>query len=89
MHQTEHIEKRPSGNDNTGINEQKRSHHYTKLVIGGILWLLAVALMITLSLFAHAHPQPIPFELTASRDVQALSFPPSSTGNYEVVYGHQ
>lgn len=76
MHQTEHIEKRPSGNDNTEINEQKRSHHYTKLVIGGILWLLAVALMITLSLFAHAHPQPIPFELTASRDVQALSFPP-------------
>ena len=41
------------------------------LVIGGaLLWLLAVAGMIALALFAHAHRQPLPFELSISREIQ-------------------
>jgi membrane-associated phospholipid phosphatase len=36
-----------------------------------VLWLLAVAGMIALSLFAHTHRQPLPFELTISKAVQA------------------
>jgi membrane-associated phospholipid phosphatase len=43
-----------------------------RLVAGGVvLWLLAVAGMIWLSLFVHAHPRPFPFELSISRTVQA------------------
>jgi undecaprenyl-diphosphatase len=42
------------------------------VVTGGIiLWLLAVAGMIALSFFVHAHPQPLPFELSISREIQA------------------
>ncbi len=76
MHQAENIETLQSENDDIESSIQKNSHHYTKLIIGGILWLLAVLLMIALSLFAHTHPQPVPFELMASKDIQALSFPP-------------
>jgi undecaprenyl-diphosphatase len=38
---------------------------------GILLWLLSVAGMIALSLFAHAHRQPLPYELMVSREVQA------------------
>jgi len=38
---------------------------------GVLLWLLSVVGMIALSLFAHAHRQPLPYELTVSREVQA------------------
>jgi len=38
---------------------------------GILLWLLSVAGMIELSLFAHAHRQPLPYELMVSREVQA------------------
>jgi undecaprenyl-diphosphatase len=31
--------------------------------------------MITLSFFAHSHPQPVPFELAASKYLQSLPFP--------------
>src|SRR6266550_4326960 len=42
------------------------------LELGGLLlWLLSVIGMIELSLFVHAHRQPLPYELTISREVQA------------------
>ncbi len=75
MYQANHIENLKSGNYATENSTQKQPHHYTKLIIGSILWLLAVVLMVLLSLFAHAHPQPVPFELTVSRDIQAIPFP--------------
>jgi undecaprenyl-diphosphatase len=53
---------------------QQKHFHSGGLVVGAVLWLLAVALMIALSLFAHTHPQPVPFELTTTRDVQSVSF---------------
>ena len=50
-------------------NDEKKAYSSIRLVVGGVLWLLAVALMIALSLFAHTHPQPVPFELMTSRDL--------------------
>jgi membrane-associated phospholipid phosphatase len=41
------------------------------ILAGVLLWLLAIAGMIELSLFVHAHRQPLPYELTISRAVQA------------------
>ncbi len=55
--------------------KQKKHSNYGGLVVGCVLWLLAIALMIALSLFAHTHPQPVPLELTASRYLQSLPFP--------------
>jgi membrane-associated phospholipid phosphatase len=75
MHQAENREKIQTENATPESHAQKKSHHYTRLIVGGILWLLAVTFMIMLALFAHAHPQPVPFELTTSRNIQALSFP--------------
>jgi membrane-associated phospholipid phosphatase len=76
MYQANHIEDLEGGNYTTANRTQKQPHNYTKLIIGGILWLLAVVLMILLSLFAHTHLQPVSFELTISKDVQAIPFPP-------------
>lgn len=41
------------------------------MLAGVLLWLLAVVGMVALSLFARAHHQPLPYELTISRDIQA------------------
>ncbi|HTK07950.1 MAG TPA: phosphatase PAP2 family protein [Ktedonobacteraceae bacterium] len=49
---------------------QNHRHRYW-LVVGILLWLLAVAGMIALSLFVHALRQPLPFELNISREIQA------------------
>jgi hypothetical protein len=49
--------------------EGNKAYSSVRLVVGSVLWLLAVALMIALSLFAHTHPQPVPFELATSRDL--------------------
>lgn len=54
---------------------KKHHSHVVLLIIGSILWLLAVVLMIALSLFAHTHRQPIPFELATTRTLQSLPFP--------------
>jgi len=75
MQQAENIEKRQDENYIIDDNSQKKSH-YTRLIIGAILWVLAIVLMVMLSLFAHSHFQPVPFELTTSKDVQAIPFPP-------------
>jgi undecaprenyl-diphosphatase len=52
------------------VHQQSRVKRFW-IVVGICLWLLAVAGMIALSLFVHAHKQPLPFELTLSRDIQA------------------
>lgn len=54
---------------------QQKRYNYTGLLIGALLWLLAVALMIMLSLFAHANPRPLPFELATTRNLQHIAFP--------------
>ena len=41
------------------------------LLIGAILWCIAVACMLGLSWFAHVHRQPLAFELALSRALQA------------------
>jgi membrane-associated phospholipid phosphatase len=51
--------------------DSERSHKHRYLVAGGVLlWLLAVAGMVALSFFVHSHRQPLPFELSISRDIQ-------------------
>jgi membrane-associated phospholipid phosphatase len=75
MYQANHREKLDGENYTTANGIQKQPYHYTKLIIGSVLWLLAVVFMVLLSLFAHTHPQPVPFELTVSRDIKAIPFP--------------
>lgn len=48
--------------------DQKRRYW---LAVGVFLWLLAVGGMVALSFFAHAHRQPLPFEIGISEAVQA------------------
>lgn len=38
---------------------------------GALLWLLAVAGLIALSIFAHAHPRPLPYELVTAKKLQS------------------
>ncbi|HEY3992548.1 MAG TPA: phosphatase PAP2 family protein [Ktedonobacteraceae bacterium] len=53
-------------------SQSERSHWKRALFAGGVLlWLLAVAGMVALSFFVHAHRQPLPFELSISRAIQA------------------
>ena len=62
----------------TGARKQHFQHkrsHSVGLIIGILLWLLAVVAMILLSLFAHSHRYPTPFELTTSRNIQHIAFP--------------
>lgn len=56
------------------VQERQEKHAARRwlVVAGGLLWLLAVAGMVTLSLFIHMHRQPLPFELAFSRSVQAI-----------------
>jgi membrane-associated phospholipid phosphatase len=58
-------------------NEVKESERSTKtngwwLLIGIVLWCVAVVCMIGLSWFAHIHRQPLAFELAFSRVLQAM-----------------
>ena len=55
-----------------GKPDSDRSPRHRYLVaVGVLLWLLAVAAMVALSLFAHTQRLPLPFELSISREVQA------------------
>jgi len=63
------------GEDGKESYQQKKPYNYVLLAVGSMLWLLAVAAMVALSLFAHAHRGPLPFELTVTRDLQAIPFP--------------
>jgi len=58
----------------TGDQEGREAVHKrrrTLTIVGVVFWLLAVAGMVALSLFAHAHRQPLPFELATSKAIQA------------------
>lgn len=75
MYTTKNVHRTQVVDVGRGGNDEKKAHSSVRLVVGGALWLLAVALMIALSLFAHTHPQPVPFELATSRELQSLPFP--------------
>src|ERR1051326_759973 len=56
---------------NGGKPKDEQRHKSRSWVAGGVLlWLLAVAGMVALSFFVHAHRQPFPFELSISRGIQ-------------------
>jgi membrane-associated phospholipid phosphatase len=74
MYQAKDIGTARSGHDNAEVVGKPRRSIIP--IVGGALWLLAVALMVALAFFAHTHPRPIPFELATSRAVQALPVPP-------------
>lgn len=44
-------------------------------IIGFVCWFLGLIVLIVASWIVHGHPQPWPFELTVSRDVQAWHIP--------------
>ena len=58
---------------------EKRTGRYSPIVIiiGTILWLGAIAGMVSLALFIRSHPQPEAFELSTTRALQSLSIPGS------------
>jgi membrane-associated phospholipid phosphatase len=76
MQQAGNIEKHSGGISSTEDASDQKSH-YIRLISGGILWVITIVVMVMLSLFAHSHFQPVPFELTTSKDIQALSVPPA------------
>ena len=66
-----------------GITHDKRhNNRRQRIILGSILWVLAVIAMVALSLFAHTHRQPVPFELAFSRDIQAIAFPAWVTSTF-------
>ncbi|HEX7733923.1 MAG TPA: phosphatase PAP2 family protein [Ktedonobacteraceae bacterium] len=44
----------------------------SQVAVGALLWFLAVVGMLALSLFVRAHRLPLPFELSVSREIQAV-----------------
>ncbi len=58
-----------------GITGDKRDNRRPGVVVGSILWLLAVIAFVALAFFVHAHRQPLPYELSFSKSVQAIGFP--------------
>lgn len=62
---------------NTHISTSSHAPFNWRFLLGSVFWLVLVAAMIALSLFAHVHRQPEPFELTISKDIQAIPFPQS------------
>ncbi len=55
--------------DQSGERRSRNERYW--ILLGIVLWLAAVVGMIALSLFIHGHRQPLPFELAASKDIQA------------------
>ena len=58
-----------------GITHDRRRNHKPRVILGSVLWVLAVIAMVALAFFAHTHRQPVPFELAFSKNVQAIGFP--------------
>ncbi len=60
----------------SGITSNKRSNgRRRRIMLGSILWVLAVIAMVALAFFAHTHRQPTPFELAFSKNLQMIPFP--------------
>ena len=53
----------------------QKEHHPARQALGFILWFLGLAVLIVAAWIVHGHPQPWPFELTISRDIQAWPLP--------------
>ncbi len=59
----------------SGISPQERNRRRLSAVLKVILWVIAVIAFVALAFLVHAHPKPLPNELTISRDIQAVAFP--------------
>lgn len=77
MNIAKNVEQTQVEDDGRESHKWQKPYNYTLLAVKCMLWLLAIAAMIGLSFFAHAHPRPLPFELTVTRDLQGISFPPT------------
>ncbi len=53
----------------------ERASHPARSISGFLLWFLGLVVLIITAWFVHGHPQPWPFELTITRDVQAWQMP--------------
>ena len=77
MYIAKNVEQMQVEDDGRESYKRQKPYNYTLLAVKCMLWFLAIAAMIGLSFFAHAHPRPLPFELTVTRDLQGMSFPPA------------
>jgi hypothetical protein len=77
MHDAKNVTHTVEDEAGSASQTQEKASKSTQLLVGSLLWLLAVALMIALSFFAHSHPRPLPFELATTRDLQSIPFPPA------------
>lgn len=57
------------------VARDKRASHPAWRAGGFLLWFLGLAVLIITAWFVHGHPNPWPFEMTITRDVQAWQMP--------------
>jgi len=55
--------------------QEERARHPVRNAGGFLFWFLGLAVLVIAAWFVHGHPNPWPFELTISRDVQAWHMP--------------
>lgn len=78
MYIANNVEQTRAEDDGRESHKRQKPYNYTLLAVKCMLWLLAIATMIALSFFAHTHRGPLPFELTTTRDLQGMPFPPAA-----------
>ena len=66
---------RPSQVSSGITHDSRRNNRKQRVILGSILWVLAIIALVALAFFAHTYRQPMPFELTFSKNVQAIAFP--------------
>jgi len=71
----EAIDRAPSSRAPEIQQAEQRRHSPARYVLGFTLWFLGLAVLIVAAWIVHGHPNPWPFELAFSRDVQALPMP--------------
>jgi membrane-associated phospholipid phosphatase len=59
----------------TAVVQGEQASHRARRAGGFLLWFLGLTALITIAWFVHGHPNPWPFELTITRDVQAWQMP--------------
>ena len=57
------------------VVQDERASHPARRASGFLLWFLGLVVLMIIAWFVHGHPNPWPFELTISRDIQAWQMP--------------